>query len=481
MTTPKKIAAIISEYFRYSHADVVVGKFLRGCPTDDGLVPARTQIVSMYVDQFLEGDIARTVAAEFNVPIYPSIRRALTLGGKDLAVDGVLLIGEHGDYPWNEKEQQIYPRKYFMEQICGVFAESKRAVPIFNNKHLSYNWPDAKWMYDRVRGLGASLMAGSSLPFGWRSPWLEHELDAPLREAVVIGYDGIDVYGFHTLETLQCMVERRVGGESGVAAVTCLEGDAVWRAANAGRWSLPLAEAAFSQVQDKPTGTIEEVVPAPAVFLIEYLDGFRAAALMRTDKAGTLDKFAYAAQVGDKVQACEIFLGGEPHPHFSYLSLNVEEMFLTGQPTYPVERTLLTTGMLEAVIDSRYQDYIRIATPQLVIPYRSYQTLPCRPGPVGRLRRPRILRQGRLPQLRRAALRGSLPVARARRTPRLDHRERVQELRGLGPSARTGGAARAVAQLAGPGPHAASPPCRPALRRRSEAGRFGRRRRLEIP
>ncbi len=209
-------------------------KFLKGFPTDDGLLPARTQIVSMYVDQFLEGDIARKVAAEFNVPIYPSIRRALTLGGDELAVDGVLLIGEHGDYPWNEKEQQLYPRKYFMEQICGVFAESKRAVPIFNDKHLSYNWHDAKWMYDRAKALGAPFMAGSSLPFGWRSPWLEHELDAPLREAVVIGWDGIDVYGFHTLETLQCMVERRVGGETGVAAVTCLEGDAVWRAAEAG-------------------------------------------------------------------------------------------------------------------------------------------------------------------------------------------------------------------------------------------------------
>ncbi len=385
-TPPKKIAAILSEYFHYSHADVIVGKFLKGFPTDTGLLPARTEIVSMYVDQFLEGDIARGVAAQFNVPIYPSIRRALTLGGDELAVDGVLLIGEHGDYPWNEKEQHLYPRKYFMEQICGVFASSKRAVPIFNDKHLSYNWHDAKWMYDRARALGAPFMAGSSLPFGWRTPWLEHELDAPIREAVAIGYDGIDVYGFHSLETLQCMVERRVGGESGVAAVTCLEGDAVWRAAEAGRWSRSLGETAFAQIKDKPAGSMEEVFPAPAVFLIEYRDGFRAAVLMRTDKAGTLDKFAYAAQVGEQVQSCEVFLGEEPHPHFSYLSLNVEEMFLTGKPTYPVERTLLTTGILEAVIDSRYQGHVRIETPHLDIRYRSYESIPWRPTgsrPVG--------------------------------------------------------------------------------------------------
>ena len=43
-------------------------------------------------------------AEEFDVPMYGSINQALTLGGKELAVDGVLLIGEHGDYPWNEKE-----------------------------------------------------------------------------------------------------------------------------------------------------------------------------------------------------------------------------------------------------------------------------------------------------------------------------------------------------------------------------------------
>lgn len=386
MSAPKKIAAIISEYRHYSHADVIVGKFLKGFPTDEGLIPARTQIASMYVDQFPERDMARRVSAQFNVPIYPSIVKALTLGGQELAVDGVLLIGEHGDYPWNEREQQLYPRKYFMEQICGVFASSKRAVPVFNDKHLSYNWLDAKWMYDRAQALGAPFMAGSSLPLGWRSPWLEHELDCPLREAVVIGYDGLDIYGFHTLETLQCMVERRVGGETGVAAVTYLEDDAVWQAARAGRWSRSLAEAALAQIRPQPAGAMEAIFPKPAVFLIEYRDGFRAAALMRTDRGGDLSTFAYAAQVGDQVQACEVFLGEDPHPHFSYLSLNVEEMFLTGQPTYPVERTLLTTGILEAVLESRYRGCVRLETPHLAINYRSYTAPPRRsllPRPVG--------------------------------------------------------------------------------------------------
>lgn len=387
MSTPKKIAAIITEYRRHSHADVIVSKFLRGLPTDDGLVSARIEIVSMYVDQFPDADMARGVSAEFNVPIYPSIVKALTLGGAELAVDGVLLIGEHGDYPWNEREQQLFPRKYFMEQICGVFASSKRAVPIFSDKHLSYNWHDAKWMYDRAQQLGVPFMAGSSLPLGWRDPWIEHALDTPIQEAVAIGYDGLDVYGFHALETLQCMVERRVGGETGVAAVTCLEGDAVWHAAEVGLWSRPLAEAACEKIRNKPATELEALFPKPAVFIIEYRDGFRATVLMCTgDEDTVLKTFAYAARVNDQIQAAEVFLGDNPYPHFSYLSLNVEEMFLSGQPTWPVERTLLTTGILEAVLESRYRGHVRIETPYLAVNYRSFESIPWRsknPRPIG--------------------------------------------------------------------------------------------------
>ena len=42
--------------------------------------------------------------------IYPTIAEALTLGGGKLAVDGVVLVGEHGNYPKNEKGQTKYPR-----------------------------------------------------------------------------------------------------------------------------------------------------------------------------------------------------------------------------------------------------------------------------------------------------------------------------------------------------------------------------------
>ena len=292
-TSKKKIAAIITEYRPRSHADVIVSKFLKGFPTDEGLCAPRVEIASMYIDQFPENDMGRAMAQEHGVPIFNSISAALCLGGRELAVDGVLSIGEHGDYAWNEKEQQLYPRRYFMEQICGVMATSKRGVPVFNDKHLSYSWTDALWMYQRAQAVGAAFMGGSSLPVCWRQPWVEHELEAPVEEAVAIGFSGLDIYGFHTLEVLQCMVERRRGGETGVAAVTCLEGEAVWRAADEGLWSRELAEAACATIVDKPEGTMEEHCENPALFAVEYSDGLRGAVLMLN---GYVHDLAYAAR-----------------------------------------------------------------------------------------------------------------------------------------------------------------------------------------
>jgi len=368
MTQRKRIAAICTVYRPHSHADVIVTKFLKGFPSDDGLLPPRVDVASLYVDQTPAKDLSRRFAAEHGVPIFQSIPEALKLGGDTLAVDGVLLIGEHGEYAWNEKEQHLYPRKYFMEQICGVMATSGRAVPIFSDKHLSYNWHDAKWMVDRAKALGAPLMAGSSLVTCWRDPWLEHPLGVSLRTALAVSYSGLDVYGFHALETLQCMVERRAGGETGVAAVTCLEGESVWHAADAGEWPVHLAEAALARIPDKPAGGMRANCPTPALFKVEYRDGFVGYALMLT---GYIEQFAYAAETADgEVLSTYFYLAvAQPHGHFSYLGLNAEEMFVTGTPSYPVERTLLTTGALESLLDSRYQGQVRLETPHLDVCY----------------------------------------------------------------------------------------------------------------
>jgi hypothetical protein len=366
----KKIAAIVTTYHPYSHADVIVTKFMKGIPTDEGLRQPRVALASLYLDQIDARDIGQSLAWRHHVPVYPSVRAALTLGGKELAVDGVLLIGEHGDYPFDERGRHIYPRRHLFEQVCGVFASSGRSVPVFIDKHLSYNWADARWIYDRARTLGVPLMAGSSLTVCWRRPFLEYERETQIDAAIVIGYGGRESYGFHALETLQCMVERRRGGETGVAAVQHLAGEAVWEADRTGRWSRELAEAACAAIEQRASGPMEAACREPEAFLIEYRDGLRAAVLMLNDY---VSDFAFAARCGDRVDATEFYLQRDfPHGHFNYLSLNIEEMFLSETPIYPVERTLLTTGILNTIMDSAHEGSRRIETPYLEIAHESY-------------------------------------------------------------------------------------------------------------
>jgi len=375
MASRKKIAAVITEYRVPAHADVIVGKFIKGFPTDDGLIEPQVDIVSMYLDQIPDNDIGLQVSKEYDIPIYQSISAALCLGGSELAVDGVLSIGEHGRYAYNEKGQHMYPRRFFFEQICGVFSTSGRSVPVFSDKHLSYNWRDSKWMYDRAQQLGVPFIAGSSIPLGWRDPWLEHELDAPIEDALVLSFGGIESYGYHGLEALQCMIERRSGGEAGLAAVQCLEGEAVWRAGADGLWSRELAEAAAA-AGETASGSMEESCDNPAAFLLEFRDGFKATLLQLN---GYAKEWSYAARVDGQVLATGLRTHGPPYPHFSYLGLNIEAMFLSGEPQYPVERTLLVSGALDALMDSRHRGHIRLETPHLDVAYLSYETMPIRP------------------------------------------------------------------------------------------------------
>ncbi len=379
---PLRVAAICTIYHPKSHADVIVTKFLEGASTDEGFRPFEdVRITSAYIDHVLENDVGLDRLAKHGVPRHPSIRRALHAGSSKLDVDAVLLVGEHGDYPWNERGRHMYPRRYFFEQIAGVFAESGRVVPVFSDKHLAYSWDDAAWMWARKQELGIPLMAGSSLPLCWRRPWLEYDKGGvELEEVMSLSYGSVEAYGYHALETLQCMAERRAGGETGVVSVQCLEGDDVWRARDRGEWSQDLAVAMLAAAAKTKGGDPEEC-PEPTVFLVRYADGLKASVLHLN---GYVSEFAYAARRRDgTVDACEFHTQeGGPFAHFGYLTRNIEQFFRTGVPPYPCERTLLITGVIDAVMNSRSEGCRVVDTPYLDIRYESYDEMPLRPrGP----------------------------------------------------------------------------------------------------
>lgn len=375
----KRVAAIVTSYFPGSHADVIVGKFLRGFPTDEGLLPPRTEIASLYIDQVHRRDIGRQVAHKYDIPLYESIRGALTLGGDTLAVDAVLLIGEHGDYATSELGQEMTPRRYFFEQISAVIIAADSPVPVYNDKHLSYRFDDARWMYQTARRRGIPFWAASALPVVWRKPNWEHPRGQPIDRALVIGFHMVERYGYHALEVLQSQVERRRGGETGVRSVECLFGEDVWKAAEDGRWSMKLANTALGRIEGGP-GTLEPgKVKDPHVFLVEYVDGLQAAVLMLGD--GYVKKFAYAQQRGEITDSLEYHTDSGPtHAAFGYLGRNIENFLVSGEVPNPVERTYLVTGILEAAMISRGDGGRRITTPHLAKIHYKSAGQPLRPG-----------------------------------------------------------------------------------------------------
>lgn len=390
---PLKVAFICTYYGVASHANHIATRFFAGFNTDDGIVAPRVKIVSMYIDQpspdgedltDVKRDIGRKIAAKNGVKIYPTIADALTLGGETLAVDGVIYIGEQGEYPRNRFGAEMHPRMNHLEQIFRVFDASNKSVPVFSDKHLSCNWIDARWVYDRARELKVPMMAGSSTPVAWRTTGLEHPLGARITEAVGIGYGPLDSYGFHVLEMMQCHLERRHGGETGIASVQCLKGPAVWEAADAGKFSLALAQAACDTIKEKRPGTLREVETNPTAILVTYRDGTKATMMLAGRYVG--EHRAYAADVGGHVVATETIKESSSSSHFSYLCLNIEQMMLTGKPTAPVERTLLTSGIIDMATRSLSRGGEVIPTPFLDVVYSAEGYAPMRatnPRPIG--------------------------------------------------------------------------------------------------
>src|SRR4051812_29802658 len=144
----KNVAAAVTVYRTDSHADVLVSRILEGYAMNDSGPRPGLRLASLYIDQVPENDIGRALAKKHGVRLAASIEDALTLGSGKLAVDGVLIIAEHGDYPLSETGQMIYPKRRMFTEVIKVFEKSSHVVPVFSDKHLADNWTDAKWIYD---------------------------------------------------------------------------------------------------------------------------------------------------------------------------------------------------------------------------------------------------------------------------------------------------------------------------------------------
>jgi hypothetical protein len=372
----KKVAFITHIYRNSAHADVIGTKLFLGIPADDGMVVPQIKIASVYIEQIGANDTGVKIAKMNSTPVFPTVEEALTLGGDKLAVDAVIYVGEHGEYPYNRLGMKLYPRMNYLERIFRVFDASKKSVPVFTDKALSYSWLDSKWIYDRAKELNVPLMAGSSLPYCWRDKPLEHPIGVKISEAVAIGYASLDAYGFHVTEILQCMVERRAGGETGVASVEGLKGADVWAALDSGKISQKLVDAACDTIKGKATGNMRDIVKMPYAVIVKYKDGTKGSIVMLDQYVK--EGWAYAAKTGKNIVATEFVLDHSmSYSHFSYLALNIQKFIVSG-PTAPIERNLLTSGIIDMGIRSLAEGKIR-QTPFLNIKYSADGYEPIRP------------------------------------------------------------------------------------------------------
>ena len=366
-----QVAVLFTEFTYRSHAHVILENFLEpylfnGKKTDPGC-----DVVALFGDQFPEKEMGREISARYRIPLYDTIAQALCRGGQKLAVDAVLSIAEQGRYPVNELGQQEYPRKRFFDESVAVMRQSGRVVPFFNDKHLSYRWDWAREMYQTARELKMPFMAGSSVPLATRRPPFELPANAKLTKAVAVHGGPLESYDFHGIELLQSIVEARAGGETGVSAVEFFTGEALDKLLTDEGWR-PLVDAALiaelGKIPDKLSEVGEENSDPPHALRLHYKDGLQGL-VVRVGRSATRWNMAVQLAGENQPRATAYYVGPWQNRNlFKALSHAIQEFCRTAKAPYPVERTLLSTGILEAVLRAR-RDGKRLATPDLEIAY----------------------------------------------------------------------------------------------------------------
>ena len=241
----KRVAAIVTEYRYNSHAEVILGRLLGGFNYHPSI-----EVVSLYTDQVPSNDMSRIEAARCGIPIYLTIGDAIRASHCKEPIDGVIIIGEHGDYPVNEKEQMMYPRRRFLEETIVALDELGLRVPIFSDKHIAYDYDDALWMYNQIKARGIPFMGGSSIPHCDYLPDFDVNNLKSLQEIVVVSSGGLEGYGIHAMEVLQSLAEQREGGETGVRSIQLLKGTdgETWTAMDRGEWPEELLLQALKEI-----------------------------------------------------------------------------------------------------------------------------------------------------------------------------------------------------------------------------------------
>lgn len=370
-----RIAAICSEFHVASHSDVIVSRWLEPFPTDHlyGWGPLKTQIASAYAEQRkMTSDLLPAHSLRYGFPVFDSIEGALTLGSNDLAVDGILLIAEHGTYPTNDYRQKLYPRKEYLDEILRVFERSGRVVPVFLDKHLSWNTEWIAEMYHAIRDRGIPFMAGSSIPFSNPPELTNFPPGQQIQEVVCSYYGDFEGYFFHSREFAETFIEKRDGATRDIESLVVWENATMWDAVDRGEFSWELAEAACEshtvEARDAIRARRRDREEPSAAFQFRYADGLRVTHVWVNQ---TVKKQCLAARMrdGSVIAGTSLSAGGDHYyPHFARFCRQIEDFMLSGKSPVPLERSYVTSMTTALAMHATAKPGEVLSPPELKLP-----------------------------------------------------------------------------------------------------------------
>lgn len=399
----KKIALLTTTWWLNSHADLFGSKILEGYLHDGGDGPD-LELASTYIDRPEErGAHGTEVCKAHGVPVYERLLDALTLGGTTLAVDGVIICACQGDYPRDALWRPLRPARQFWELCALAFRTAGRGVPVFFSKQIAPTFADARAIVDQAAALNVPLLSGSNMTCTYRGDDLRLQGGGRYGHFVAAGASQFTRTNFehfvpHTLDCLQSQAERRAGGPTGVRAVTCRTDSGMWDLYD--QAGMP-PRALESLVARMPAGVMQQMRegsaghPDSGIIVIEYRDGTKAVVLHLDGGVDRTRLRCWVAALPPGNVAPEVVSfecqSRSPFGHFSYQLRDVDRLFQTGVPPYPIGRQLVGAGILDAALRSRAAGGVRVETPELNLVYTApasdylYDTEPM-PQPFERVR-----------------------------------------------------------------------------------------------
>ncbi|MBT8159710.1 MULTISPECIES: hypothetical protein [Arthrobacter] len=408
-----RFAAVVNEYWSGSHADLVLGRLHEGYELLWTPSEPLCELASLHVLDPGPADLGAQRIGQWGVRAAGSLGDALSATGAGIDVDGVVLIAERNPRSGRPEEfdrrGRPQDRRYEMfMQVAAECERSGRPVPVFMDKHLGNTWAEISEVYQTSCRLSIPLMAGSSVPVTVRCPPVEIPVGSRVNEVVAVATGSGEPPIFHPLELIQSMIERRAGFETGVASVQFVSGERFWDAfTEGGLWSRELADAAIEAVPHYAGGAREYYTRYPSntrhdlgasprgceeAVVVNYNDGTRVSVLLLTGfmlrraiavrSAETADPLVTWTPTGSKLTdvpmvGAPVAAPGQKKPptwNFDHLAHFVDRFLFTCQSPFPIERTVLTSGILEAAMTSRRLGGSVVETPHLGIDYRPAMT-----------------------------------------------------------------------------------------------------------